>query len=101
MSRTVSARIPKEMHEELRERCNKVGCTMTEWIEHAIEFCMQPEGSTDFDFGGYEEDEQESRITENTKTEENRKEIPTVKPTRISYDGGKTWTNLNEEKKKS
>ena len=55
MSRTVSARIPNEMHEELRERCNKVGCTMTEWIEHAIEFCMNDH--TEFDFGGDEDDE--------------------------------------------
>jgi hypothetical protein len=31
-----------------------------------------------------------------------KKEIPTVKPTKVSYDGGKTWIDLikKEEKQK-
>ena len=48
MSRTVSARIPNKNHDALRERCNQLGCTINEYIEHSIEFAL--EGSTEFDF---------------------------------------------------
>ena len=49
MSRTVSARIPTELHEELRERCNLVGESMNDFIKAAIEFALYE--TTDFDFG--------------------------------------------------
>ena len=48
MSKTVSARIPNKNHEALRERCNQLGCTINEYIEHAVEFAL--DGSTDFEF---------------------------------------------------
>ena len=48
LSKTVSARIPNKNHETLRERCNQLGCTINEYVEHAIEFAM--DGSTEFDF---------------------------------------------------
>jgi len=48
LSRTVSARIPNKNHDTLRERCNQLGCTINEYIEHLIEFAL--EGSTEFDF---------------------------------------------------
>lgn len=59
MSLTVSARISKEMHEELRDRCNRAGCTINDWIEAAIDYIFTH--SSDFDFGDpdYEEDEEE------------------------------------------
>ena len=60
-TRTVSARIPNERHDELRERCNRLGCTITEYIENAIDFAM--DGSCEFDFG---EPENEPEITENS-----------------------------------
>ncbi|HXV38902.1 MAG TPA: YlcI/YnfO family protein [Nitrosopumilaceae archaeon] len=40
MSRTVSSRIPKELHEELRERCNIIGCSINDFIEASIEFAL-------------------------------------------------------------
>ncbi|MGI0056894.1 MAG: YlcI/YnfO family protein [Nitrosarchaeum sp.] len=49
MSRTVSARIPTELHEELRERCNLIGESISDFIEAAIEFALY--SSVDFDFG--------------------------------------------------
>ena len=58
MSLTVSARISKEMHEELRERCNRAGCTINDWLIASIEFVFNQ--SSDFDFGDSEEDESES-----------------------------------------
>lgn len=48
LSKTVSTRIPNGKHESLRERCNQLGCTINEYVEHAIEFAM--DGSTEFEF---------------------------------------------------
>ncbi len=58
MSRTVSARISKETHDKLRERCNKAGCTMNDWIEASINYFLT--GYSDFDFGEYEKKEDEN-----------------------------------------
>jgi len=90
MSRTVSARIPKELHEELRERCNKVGCSINDYLQASIEFGLN--GSSEFDFGEEEESE---------PPELKPKEIPKAQFTKISYDDGKTWydTNGDEIKK--
>lgn len=57
MSKTVSAKIPNQMHEDLRDRCNRLGCTFSEFIENAIEFVMYD--SCEFDFGN----EPESNMT--------------------------------------
>jgi len=53
MSRTVSTRIPTELHEELRERCNLVGESINDYVKAAIEFALY--SSTKFDFGNEEE----------------------------------------------
>lgn len=53
MSRTVSACIPTELHEELRERCNQIGESMNDFIKASIEFSLY--GYMDFDFGNDEE----------------------------------------------
>ena len=59
MSRTVSARIPTDLHEELRERCNLVGESINDFVKAAIEFALYE--TTDFDFG--DELVKESRST--------------------------------------
>ncbi|WP_179369333.1 hypothetical protein [Candidatus Nitrosotenuis sp. DW1] len=99
MSRTVSARIPKQTHEELLQRCNKAGCTVNEWLNASIDYLIT--GSSEFDFGVDEEDEvsekEPVRVTDLPKTIQNtheNKEVPTVKIKRISYDDGKTWINM-------
>ena len=48
MTKTVSARIPNKRHDALRERCNQLGCTINEYIEHVIEFTL--DGQSEFDF---------------------------------------------------
>jgi len=73
MSKTVSARISNKTHEELRERCNRLGCTINEFIEHAIEFAMGD--TTEFEF-----DVEEPEIEH--KTDES-KPVPQVKVVRI------------------
>ena len=49
MSRTVSTRIPTQLHEELRERCNLVGESINDFVKAAIEFTLH--NSSDFNFG--------------------------------------------------
>jgi len=49
MSKTVSARIPNQLHEELRERCNLIGESINDFVKSSIEFALY--SSTDFDFG--------------------------------------------------
>jgi len=48
MSRTVSTRIPNDLHEELRERCNLVGESINDYVKAAIEFAL----NETVDFGG-------------------------------------------------
>jgi len=55
MSRTVSARIPTDLHEELRERCNQIGESINDFVKASIEFALHE--TTDFDFGDEEEEE--------------------------------------------
>jgi len=66
MTRTVSARIPNQLHEEIRERCNKVGCSINDYLQASLEFALND--YSEFDFGN-EDDEpiaevKEARIVE-------------------------------------
>ena len=49
MSRTISARIPTDLHDELRDRCNLVGESINDYVTAAIEFVLHD--SVNFDFG--------------------------------------------------
>ena len=50
MSRTVSARIPTQLHEDLRERCNLLGESISDFVKASIEFALYD--SVEYDFGG-------------------------------------------------
>ena len=67
MSRTISSRIPNDLHEELRERCNLVGESINDYVKACIEMGLH--NSCDFDFGDELMDE----------LEEKRKEVSKVK----------------------
>jgi len=72
MSRTVSARIPNELHEEIRERCNKVGCSINDFLEASLEYALND--YSEFDFGDEEEEEpQKITISEIPKKEQKPK----------------------------
>lgn len=76
VSRTVSARIPKEWHEELVERCNKIGCTVNEFLCGAIELVLT--GQTKQDLGD-DEDRKENDSSINQKPQENHKgKVPMI-----------------------
>ncbi len=98
MSRTVSARIPNEMHEELRERCNKVGCSINDYIKSSVEFALT--GSTQFDFGDEESTEESSEQTMDKPKENHEGKVPVI---HFHWENGKlvqgetTW----EEKSKA
>lgn len=59
MSRTVSARIPTALHEELRERCNLVGESINDFVTACIEMGLH--NSCNFNFGDELLDELESQ----------------------------------------
>ena len=58
MSRTVSARIPTKLHEELRERCNLVGESISDFVTACIEVGLH--NSCEFDFGDELDSESEN-----------------------------------------
>ena len=62
MSRTVSARIPSDLHEELRERCNQIGESINDFIKAAIELGLY--GDSNFNFGDNSEEESEIIVTD-------------------------------------
>ena len=55
MTKTVSARIPNKTHDALRERCNKTGCTINEWINAGIDYIFTQ--TSEFDFGDDDKEE--------------------------------------------
>jgi len=61
MSRTVSARIPTKMHDELRERCNLIGESISDFITACIDLGLH--NSSDFNFGDDFESEIEEKST--------------------------------------
>ena len=60
MSRTFSARIPTELHEELRERCNLIDESINDFIKASIEFALFE--YTDFSFGNEEQREEKTTV---------------------------------------
>ena len=65
MSKTVSSRLPNKRHDELRERCNELGCTMNEFIENCILFML--DGSSEFEFNLDDELEEDKPETKESK----------------------------------
>ena len=51
--------ISNEVRDEIRERCNKAGCTINDWLVALIDFHFS--GSSEFDFGDEEEVEEEEK----------------------------------------
>lgn len=73
MTRTVSARVSNNLHEELRDRCNKLGCTINEFVAAAIEFAMN--GSVEFEFDPEEEEEHITKPISNVECCEANKPV--------------------------
>ena len=78
MTKTVSARINNKDHQELLQRCNKVGCTINEWINEEIQYLLT--NYSEFNFGDEEESVgMESVQTKKDSTEDAKIQEPSVK----------------------
>ena len=66
-SRTVSIRLSSELIQRIDQRCNTDGCCRNDFVKKAINDAL---GSQN-------------------------KPIPELKVTKISYDDGKTWIDVN------
>lgn len=62
MSRTVSTRIPTKLHEELRERCNLMGESISDFVKASIEISLH--NTCEFDFGDEITEELEKQQSE-------------------------------------
>ena len=78
------------MHQELLDRCNKVGCRVSDFIKASIEFSLY--STVEFDFGrSWDEDDHEDEPEESSKqdkslrlchvdsTEKENEDIPTAR----------------------
>ncbi len=52
MTKTVSARIDNRVHNDLMERCNRIGCNVNEFVGESVKFMLNNE--SDFNFGDEE-----------------------------------------------
>ena len=96
MSKTVSARITKETHDKLTETCNKIGCTVNDYLNGAIELALT--GSTQQSLGDGMDGEcaiPEPKIEPKYRViiDENQPRSK-AQVTKVSYDDGKTWVNV-------
>jgi hypothetical protein len=57
LPKTVSARIENSVHDDLVEKCNRLGCRISDYVKASIEIMLY--GETEFDFGQEEEEKQE------------------------------------------
>ena len=72
----MSARLENDMHQELLDRCNKVGCRVNDFVKAAIDFALH--NSTEFDFGNEEDEEQEQKVHRRDAEEQETKSSTTV-----------------------
>jgi len=49
MTKTISSRIDNRTHNELIERCNKLGCNINEFIGESVKFLLTNESDFEFD----------------------------------------------------
>jgi hypothetical protein len=57
MTKTVFARISDKMHEQLRNRCNMIGCTINDYLVGSLELVMND--STEYELGNFEDKDEE------------------------------------------
>ena len=75
----IHTRIDEDLHTKIFEKCNELGCTLSDFIVNSLENSLENEP----------EIEESEPISQKTKSTETPKAI--IK--RISYDG-KTWIDL-------
>lgn len=58
LPKTVSTRTENDVHDDLMDRCNKVGCRVSDYVKATIEFALNK--YSEFDFGDEDENEEKS-----------------------------------------
>lgn len=81
-----SVRLDNKLLEELDQRCNKVGCSRSDFIKNSIDFIINQ--SSDFDFGDDEEELEELQAKGGIIKEETPKSIPVKAYGKILDDFG-------------
>jgi len=83
-TKTASVRLPKEMFEEIDNFCDDIGCTRNNWIKDTLKDKLRTQ---------LDENIQDQEINVEELESENK---PVVKGivTRVSYDDGKTWLDV-------
>ena len=79
-NKIIHTRINEELHTKIFEKCNELGCTLSDFIVNSLEKNIENEPEI-------EESEPISQKTEPTKKIE-----AIIKS--VSYDDGKTWSDL-------
>lgn len=74
MPKIVSARLENDRHQELLERCNKVGCRVNDFVKASIEFALK--GTTEFDFGDEDDKGDKCGETETASSSDTRNAAP-------------------------
>jgi len=82
LSKTVSARIPNKKHEELRERCNRLGCSINEFVGESVKFMLSNE--SDFQF---EPEDEPSEVEPELKDKRPEPKIFECRDGNLYHDG--------------
>ena len=89
MSKTVSSRIPKDLHDRLRKKCNEDGCNTNDFIRNMLEAELTEENCQD--------QENNSRPGRNTTPKEiTVRDIPDEEP---NPKDSSTWKNNKKSTK--
>lgn len=86
-TKPTSIRFDSDLLEELDQRCEKVGCSRNDFIKNSVEFIIND--SSDFDFGGDEEEsEEEPQVKVTLIEKEESKPTPTMAHGKLLDDFG-------------
>jgi len=86
-TKPTSVRFDSDLLEELDQRCKKVGCSRNDFIKNSVEFIIND--SSDFDFGGDDDESEEEPKVKVTLIEKNEsKPIPVISHGKILDDNG-------------
>ena len=77
----IHTRIDEDLHTKIFEKCNELGCTLSDFIVNSLENSLENEPKIN-------NSESESQVIESR---------PEMKNVRISYDDGKTWIDLPQK----
>ncbi len=78
MTKTISSRIDNRTHDDLIERCNKLGCNINEFVGESVKFLLSNESDFEFDL-----EESDSSNTEEPKPQITIREIPTKEISKV------------------